>query len=185
MPKITGLEFFKSLKNAPQVIFTTAYPQYALEGFDVAALDYLVKPISLERFFKAALKAKEYYEVRLPNNLPHADVNKSSDYFFIKADGKMIKIFYKDILFIEAIQNYVNIYTTQNKHITYLTLLSVEAYLPADLFIKTHKSYIISSAKVDSMEGNEIVIGTYRIPVSRNLKEDVTEKLIGKRFLKR
>ncbi len=185
MPKITGIEFFKTLQNAPPVIFTTAYPQYALDGFDLNALDYLVKPISFERFLRAVLKVKEYYEVRQSNISPVPGVTTSPEYFFIKADSKLVKIFYNDILFVEALQNYVNIYTAETKYITYLTLLSVEAYLPADLFIKTHKSYIISAAKVDSIEGNEIRIRNHKIPISRNLKEDVTKKLIGNRFLKR
>ncbi len=185
MPKITGIEFFKTLQNAPPVIFTTAYPQYALDGFDLNALDYLVKPIAFERFLKAVLKAKEYYEVRQSNSLPVTGANTSQEYFFIKADSKLVKVFYDDILFVEALQNYVNIYTRETKHITYLTLLSVEAYLPTDLFIKTHKSYIISVPKVDSIDGNEIIIGKHKIPISRNLKEEVTKKLIGNRFLKR
>jgi len=185
MPKISGIDFFKSLPTAPPVIFTTAYPQYALDGFDLNALDYLVKPIAFERFLKAVLKAKDYYEVRQSNIPPAPGTDASAEYFFIKADNKLVKIFYKDILFIEALQNYVNIYTSETKYITYLTLLSVEAYLPAKLFIKTHKSYIISAAKVDSIEGNEIRIGNHKIPISRNLKEDVTKKLIGNRFLKR
>ncbi len=185
MPKISGIDFFKSLPTAPPVIFTTAYPQYALDGFDLNALDYLVKPIAFERFLKAVLKAKDYYEVRQSNVPPSPGNDASAEYFFIKADNKLVKIFYKDILFIEALQNYVNIYTSETKYITYLTLLSVEAYLPAELFIKTHKSYIISAAKVDSIEGNEIKIGNHKIPISRNLKEDVSKKLIGNRFLKR
>jgi DNA-binding LytR/AlgR family response regulator len=185
MPKISGIDFFKSLPTAPPVIFTTAYPQYALDGFDLNALDYLVKPIAFERFLKAVLKAKDYYEVRQSNISPAPGADVSAEYFFIKADNKLVKIFYKDILFIEALQNYVNIYTKETKYITYLTLLSVEAYLPAERFIKTHKSYIISAAKVDSIEGNEIKIGNHKIPISRNLKEDVTKKLIGNRFLKR
>src|SRR4030095_5697696 len=149
MPKITGLDFFKSLQHAPPVIFTTAYPQYALDGFDLNALDYLVKPISFERFLKAALKAKEYYEVREHNE--EATTGKKEDYFFIKADNKLVKISFDEILFVEALQNYVTIHTSDKKYITYLTFKSVEEYLPADRFIKTHKSYIISAAKINSI----------------------------------
>jgi DNA-binding LytR/AlgR family response regulator len=133
MPKITGLDFFKTLQNAPPVIFTTAFPQYALEGFEVNALDYLVKPISFERFLKAALKAKEYYEVREKNV---SEASSTADYFFIKADNKLVKIFFDDVLFVEALQNYVTIHTKDKKFITYLTFKSVEDYLPADKFIK-------------------------------------------------
>src|SRR5215470_8514426 len=99
MPKITGLEFLKSLQHAPPVIFTTAYPQYALDGFDLNALDYLVKPISFERFLKAALRAMEYYEIRKQNE--EASAEKKEDYFFIKSDNKLVKIFFDEILFAE------------------------------------------------------------------------------------
>ena len=180
MPKITGLEFFKSLQHPPPVIFTTAYPQYALEGFEVNALDYLVKPISFERFLKAAMKAKEYYEIRESNA-----TGASSNYFFIKADNKLVKILYDEILFAEALQNYVIIQTTDRKYISYLTFRAVEEYLPADKFIKVHKSYIVAAGKVDSIEGNDIRIGTHHIPLSRNLKEEALEKLLKDRFLKR
>ncbi len=181
MPKITGLDFFKTLQQAPSVIFTTAYPQYALEGFEVNALDYLVKPISFERFLKAVLKAKEYYEVR-DKNITEAI---STEYFFIKADNKLVKIDYDEVLFIEAVQNYVTIYTADKKYLTYLTFKAVEDYLPADKFLKVHKSYIVAASKIDSIEGNDIRIGDRHIPISRNQKEEVMEKLLKGRFLKR
>lgn len=184
MPRITGLEFFKTLKNPPPVIFTTAYPQYALDGFEVNALDYLVKPISFDRFLKAALKAKEFYEVRQVNRTENGTGDAGS-YFFIKADNKLVKIFYEDILFIEALQNYVNIHTAGKKYMSYLTFRSVEEYLPAGRFIKVHKSFIIAAARVDSIDGNEIRMGEYRIPISRGLKDEVIEKLVAGKFLKR
>jgi len=183
MPKITGLDFFKTLQQPPPVIFTTAFPQYALDGFEVNALDYLVKPISFERFLKAALKAKEYYEIREKNaaEIPAAD----SNYFFIKADNKLVKLFFEEVLFAEALQNYVVIHTKDKKYITYLTFKAVEDYLPANQFIKTHKSYIIATSKIESIEGNDIRISQHHIPISRNLKEEVMEKLLNNRFLRR
>ncbi len=184
MPKITGLDFFKTLHRAPPVIFTTAFPQYALEGFELDALDYLVKPISFERFLKAVMRAKEYYEIR-EQNAKALDENKLVKYFFIKADNKLVKIFFEDILFIEALQNYVMIHTKDKKYITYLTFKSVEDYLPTDQFIKTHKSYIVSAEKITSIEGNEIFIGEHRISISRNLKDEVMEKILKGKFLKR
>jgi DNA-binding LytR/AlgR family response regulator len=183
MPKITGLDFFKTLQQPPPVIFTTAYPQYALDGFGVNALDYLVKPVSFERFLKAALKAREYYEVREKNVAVAAA--EPAGYFFIKADNKLVKLFFADVLFAEALQNYVVIHTRDKKYITYLTFRAVEDYLPADRFIKTHKSYIIAASAIDSIEGNDIRIGQHHIPISRNLKEEVMEKLLKGKFLKR
>ena len=182
MPKITGLDFFKTLKNPPAVIFTTAYPQYALDGFEVNALDYLVKPVSFDRFLKAAMKAKEYYEVRQENKTaPGA----AADYFFIKADNKLVKILFDEIVFVEALQNYVTIHTSSKKYISYLTFKSVEDYLPASRFIKVHKSFIVAAARIDSIDGNEIRMGEHRIPISRNLKDEVIEKLLKGKFLKR
>jgi DNA-binding LytR/AlgR family response regulator len=183
MPKLTGIDFFKTMANAPPVIFSTAYPQFALEGFELNALDYLVKPVSFERFFKAALKAREYHELREKNlNEP---TNQPAGYFFIKAENKLVKIHYRDILFVEALQNYVVIHTREKKFITYLTFRSIEEYLPSDQFIKTHKSYIVSAEKIESIEGNLMRLGNHEIPISRNLKEEVLEKLLNGKFLKR
>jgi DNA-binding LytR/AlgR family response regulator len=185
MPKITGLDFFKTLQHPPPVIFTTAFPQYALDGFELNALDYLVKPISFDRFLKAAMRAKEFYEVRQKNMTETASKPALPDYFFIKSDNKLVKILYDDILFAEALQNYVIIHMADKKYITYLTFKSVEDYLPADKFIKTHKSYIISASKIDSIEANDIRIGQHHIPISRNLKDEVMERLLKGKFLKR
>ena len=182
MPKITGLDFIRSIKNPPLVIFTTAYPNYAVEGFELNAMDYLVKPVSFDRFLKAVLKTKEYYEIRERNV---TESSPSSGYFFIKADNKLVKIFLDDILFAEGQQNYVNIHTRDKKYITYLTFKSVEDYLPADRFIKVHKSYILSASKIESIEGNGVQIGSHYIPISRNLKEEVMAKLLKGKFLKR
>jgi len=184
MPKITGLDFFKTLQHPPPVIFTTAYPQYALDGFDLNALDYLVKPISFERFLKAANKAKEYYELRLQNAKTESDT-EARDYIFIKVDGRLVKIYFENILFVEALQNYIAVHTNEKKYISYLTLQALSEFLPSDRFIKTHKSYIVSANKVDSIEGNILQIGTHQIPVSRSLKDEVMERLLGKGFAKR
>jgi len=185
MPKITGLDFIKTLQKPIPVIFTTAFPQFALDGFELNALDYLVKPISFDRFLKAALKAKEYYEVRQKNEADKIPASGPGDYFFIKADNKLVKVSFSDILFIEALQNYVVVHTQEKKLITYLTFKSVEEYLPSSQFIKVHKSFIVSATKIDSIEGSDIRIGQHYIPISRNLKDEVLEKLLKGKFLKR
>ena len=180
MPKMTGLEFLKSLAHPPLVIFTTAYPQYAVEGFELNAVDYLLKPFSFDRFWKAVLKARAMIET------PHMPASSSdADYFYIKSDNKLVKINYGDVLFAEALQNYVAIYTDQKKFISYLTFHSIEEHLPSNRFVKTHKSYIVAMNKVESIEGNEIKIGAHRIPISRTEKEAVLEKLLQNKLLKR
>jgi DNA-binding LytR/AlgR family response regulator len=184
MPKITGLEFFKTLQPAPPVIFITAYPYHALEGFEVNALDYLVKPVSFGRFLKAAMKAKEFYELRNKNK-EEQSAPAGEGYFFIKTDNKLIKIAHDDILYAEARQNYVAIQTRKQKYISYLTFKAVEEYLPSACFIKTHKSFLVAADKIDSIEGNTISLANFHVPISRNMKEEVMEKLLSEKFLKR
>lgn len=182
MPKMTGLEFLKTLSHPPLVIFTTAYPQYAVEGFEWNAIDYLLKPFSFERFWKAVSKARTMQEA-IAQPVP---TTTEPDYFFIKSDNKLIKIAYDEVLFIEALQNYVAVYTaTGKKYITYITFDSIESHLPTGRFIRTHKSYIVATAKVESIEGNEITIGAYHIPISRTERDTVLEALIQNRLLRR
>lgn len=184
MPKISGLDFLKSLQAPPLTILTTAHPQYALQGYELNVVDYLLKPFSFERFLKAVMKAKAHLET---TQKPAGTLQNTSDsnYFFIKADNKLVKLLHEDVLFAEALQNYVAIYTKEKKYIAYLTIKSVEEQLPATQFIKVHKSYLVAANKVESIEGNEIKIGLHRIPISRNTKEEVLEKILQNRLLKR
>lgn len=180
MPKMTGLELIRSLPHPPMVIFTTAYPQYAVEGFELNAVDYLLKPFSFDRFWKAVIKARS-----LSDASAKPGAGQETDYFYVKSDNKLVKINYQDILFAEALQNYVAIHTTTRKYITYLTFHSIEEHLPAAKFLKTHKSYIVAMDKIESIEGSEIRIGTHHIPISRTEKESVMEKLLQNKLLKR
>ena len=188
MPKLTGLDFLKNLRNPPLVILTTAYPQYALESFELDVLDYLLKPISFQRFLKAVEKAKNYYAT---HQSPAATTSRPSvvteenDHIFVKTGTILKKIFYDDILFAEAQENYVAIHTTDKKYITYLTFKSIEDNLPAARFLKVHKSYIIQLSKVDAIEGNVLIIGQFSIPVSRVNREEIMNKILNGKFLKR
>jgi len=181
MPKLSGIEFLKSLRNPPLVIFTTAYSDYALEGYSLDVVDYLMKPITFDRFLKAAQKA---FEVNQLKRLA-ADHKTHSDYFFVKAESKYEKVNYSEVRYIESLQNYVIIYTTTKKLITYMTLTSLENQLPKDQFLKVHKSFIVSIAGIKSIDGNEIIIGDSRIPISRNLKDQVVSRIIGDNLFKR
>lgn len=182
LPVITGIDFLKNLPHPPLVVFTTAYPQYAVDGFDLDVVDYLVKPISFPRFLKAVTKAKEQLVLR-QQLVPV--LNEEDDHIFIKSENRLVKILFNDILFVEALQNYVAVYTSEKKFITYLTFKSVEEKLPANKFLKVHKSYIIQISKVEGFENNELQIEKYAIPVSRNLKNEVVKKIFERRYLKR
>lgn len=181
MPGMAGVDFVRALQHPPPVIFTTAYPQFALDGFEVNAIDYLLKPISFNRFVKAVNKAKEYYEVRERN----FKETENADYFYIKSGSTLVKIFFDDIIYVEALQNYVVIHTAGAKHMTYLTFKAVQDNLPATAFVKVHKSFIVAAAKITSIDANEILIGTKHIPISRGLKDEVLEILLKGKFLKR
>lgn len=173
MPRLSGLELLRTLPQRPLTILTTAYPDHALEGFELDVLDYLLKPVSFERFLKAANKAKAKWKAEPP------------DHFYIKCEHKIEKVRLADVLFVEALQNYVAVHTQQRKYIAWLTFKAVEEYLPAERFIKVHKSFIVAASAIDSIEGNTISVGAHQVPVSRALRDEVMEKILQNRYLKR
>jgi len=186
MPVINGIEFLKMTQNPPMVIITTAYPSYALDGFQLDVLDYLVKPITFNRFFKAVSKAKDYHHLLAKSAL--TDIGKAisaENYFFIKCDYKYERIYFNDILYVEAMQNYVTIYTSKGKYITLLYLKNVEQNLGKNSFIRVHKSYIVSIPKIESIENNEIIIQSFRIPISRNYRDEVIDRVVNDKLWKK
>jgi DNA-binding LytR/AlgR family response regulator len=175
MPRITGIGFLKSLKNPPMVIMTTAYPNFALQGYELDVLDYLVKPFPFDRFLKAANKARDFFELKSKK----PDVEKSGeDYFFVKCDFRYEKIHFKDILYVEGMENYVVIFTTTQKYVTLLRMKIMEETLPAQDFIRIHKSFIVSIAAISSIDGNEIIVSGKRLPISREKKSEIMERVI-------
>jgi DNA-binding LytR/AlgR family response regulator len=177
MPVLNGMAFLKTLKNAPQVIFTTAYKEYALDAFDLSACDYLLKPFSLERFIVAVDKALERLgaspSITAENAAPKAD-----DYIFIKADGKIYKVVYDDLLYAEAKGNYTKIITTQNTLLPVMTFSNLEEILPKSLFLRLHRSFIVNKAKITHIEGNRVFISSCEIPIGSNYKEEFL-KILG------
>jgi DNA-binding LytR/AlgR family response regulator len=182
MPKLSGIEFLKTLNHPPLIIFTTAYSEYALEGYSLDVVDYLVKPITFDRFLKAVQKASEIHGFK---KMAGQQRDKQEDYFFVKSDSKFEKVFYHEVRYIEALQNYAVIHISGKKLITYITMTSLEHQLPSDRFLKVHKSYIVSIANIKAIEGNEIIIGDARIPISRNLKDEVVNQILGNKLFKR
>ena len=180
MPKLNGIDFVQSLSNPPMIVFTTAYPNHALKGFELDVLDYLVKPISFERFLKTTNKAIERKPLASQKNEEQKD-----DYIFIKADGKFHKIKHSDINYIEGLKDYVKIYTTDGMKLVLVNLKNIESKLPENNFIRAHKSFIVSIEKISSVEGNIIHISGKEIPIGKEYKEILFEKLINKKLIKR
>jgi DNA-binding LytR/AlgR family response regulator len=180
MPKMNGIDFLRVVQKPPMVIITTAFPGYALEGFQLNVLDYLLKPITFDRFQKAAKKAHDYFE--LSTRAAQADTNKgqeAEDYFFIKCGNKYEKIQFADVLYAQGLQNYVTIYTTKGKYLTLLHMKKLEENFDPQAFIRVHKSFIVSISKIESIDGNELVISSHRIPISRNYRDQVIKQVVN------
>lgn len=170
MPGLSGLELVKNQYPAPHaVIFTTAHPNYATDAFEFEALDYLLKPISPERLDKAIKRIEEYQQMKKVNN-DSADLKP--DFVFIKVDGQHQKIHYNNILYIEAFADYVKIWTTNDKRIVTLqTMRNMEIALPANQFVRIHRSYIVSKLKIETIQNNAVLVGGKQLPVGKNYKE--------------
>jgi DNA-binding LytR/AlgR family response regulator len=161
------------------VIVTTAFPQYALEGYELDVIDYLLKPFAFNRFLKAVHKAKDYFQIK---NM--ATATQQPSYIFIKSDKRIEKIELSDICYIESVGNYVSIHTENKQILAYLTMKSLESQLPLEDFIKIHQSFLVNCSKIETIEGNEIKIGEKSLPISRNYR-DLVMKVVHQRLLKR
>ncbi|HOY07825.1 MAG TPA: LytTR family DNA-binding domain-containing protein [Saprospiraceae bacterium] len=184
MPQLTGIDFVKTLIHPPMVVFTTAYPNYAIQGFDLNVLDYLLKPISLDRFMKAVNKALEQAELAqrdaVSANMPAtAPQNDGLDFFFVKADKKLVKVNFEDIIYIEGLKDYVIIRLIAGRVITLQTMKSLEDRLPKGRFKRIHRSYIIAMDKIMAIEGNMIeVLEKDRpklLPIGKNYRDELLE----------
>jgi len=181
MPGLSGLDFLKLVRVKPMVIITTAYQQYAINGFELGVLDYLLKPISTERLGIAVNKAKELF--RLKNREPVA--SDKNDFLYIKCNGNYEKILFDRILYIEAANNYVFIHTPEKRFITYHTLRGIAGQLPINQFVKVHKSFVVSRGYIDQVKGSEIIINKVSIPLSRNFKDSFQKAVIIEKSLRK
>ena len=187
MPKLSGIEFLRASagrSHQPMVIITTAYAEYALDGFELDVVDYLVKPFSFERFLRACNKAKSKYNERFPAEKP-AEREDRPDHFFVKCGSSLEKVLYAELEYIEALTNYIVLHTTNRQLIVYLTLKGVLAHLPADQFTKVHKSFIVNKDRIKSIRGNTLQLGTAEIPVSQHYYETAMQEILKDRVLKR
>ena len=175
MPMMTGFELISLIENKTKVIITTAFREFAAESYDLDVLDYLVKPIPLPRFIKCINKITTEYNLK--NNIK-VETTKGDSHIFIKVDKKMMKINIEEILFVEGMKEYIKVVTPDKTYITHKSLTSLSEELPADRFLRIHKSYVIALNKVKSIEGNRIQIQSYTIPIGRNYSKEVKNKIL-------
>jgi DNA-binding LytR/AlgR family response regulator len=173
MPRITGLDFLRSLKDPPMVILTTAYPNFALQGYELDVLDYLVKPFPFERFLKAVNKARDFFSLKNTS-----DEQDTEDYFFVKCDYRYEKIHFDDVLYVEGRENYVVIHTKTQQYMTLLRMKNIETILPSSGFVRIHKSFIVSKKAITAIDGNEVVLGQKKLPISRERKAEIMERVL-------
>jgi DNA-binding LytR/AlgR family response regulator len=202
MPKLSGIEFLRASgggANQPLVIITTAYAEYALDGFELDVVDYLVKPISFERFLKACHKARLRYAERKPDGRPGewgtngpagkpdevGDGGRPADHFFVKCGDSLEKIVYGELLYVEAMMNYIVLHTTSRKLIVYLTLKGILAQLPATDFVQVHKSFVVNREMVSSIRGNTLQLGPATVPVSQHYYEAAMREILNNKVVKR
>jgi DNA-binding LytR/AlgR family response regulator len=179
MPHILGTSFIRTMKNPPKVIFTTAFRKYAIEGFDLNAVDYLLKPISFERFLQAVNKVLQI-NLTAPghtNNSGEAAAEQAHPFLYFRVERKMVKVFLDDVLFVESLKDYIKIFTTNKTIITKQPISSLEELLPSDAFIRIHRSYIIAVNKIDSFNADSVEIRKNELPIGRLYKHDVNRLL--------
>ena len=172
MPGLTGLQFIQSMTEKPMIILITAYEKYALEGFNLDVTDYLVKPVSLDRFVKACNKAKELYELK---NRPNKDASSNPDYFFVNVDYSLLKINFNDIRYVEGLKDYIKIHLKSSSRaiITRMAMKAIEEELPVAKFLRIHKSYIVSLEHITAIRKNSVFLDEMELPVGENFREAV------------
>ncbi len=184
MPRMNGIDFLRTATALPLTILTTAYTEYAIEGFELDVLDYIVKPFSFERFLKACNKAREYVDLQHGQNNEAAHIPMPT-FFFVKCNGRIEKVFYEELIYVEAMLNYIVLHTETQKLMVYLTMKSIAEQLPTQQFLKIHKSTIININKVKSIEGNEVNMGKAKVIISQAMQEDVMKEILKDRMIRR
>lgn len=185
MPELTGIDFVKTLANPPLIVFSTAFPNFAVDGFELNAVDYLLKPVSFDRFKKAVQKCIEKMETKPAKSIMEPEETQQ-DYIFVKADKKLIKVKYSDILYIEGLKDYVIIRTETGRVITLQTMKSLEDKMPMKTFMRVHRSYIVNVDKISAITGNMIELiernETKQIPVGKNYRDELSKVIDDKRL---
>ena len=182
MPEVNGLEMARSLQKPPLIVFTTAYREFATDSYDLGGFDYLVKPITFERFLKTCNRLHKHLTA---NRAGAQVINEKEDHFFIKEDGTLLKIVIDQVHYIEGLKDYVKIILDQKVHLALISLKAVAEKLPSNKFIRVHKSYLINKNRIDAIEGNMLSIGNHKIPIGRTFRDAVIKEIIGENLWRR
>jgi DNA-binding LytR/AlgR family response regulator len=170
MPKTSGVELLRSLKDKPRVIFTTAYREYAFEAYDLDVVDYMLKPISFDRFLRGIAKIKQLKQYKPAAIEAAAPLAYHDAFLYLKENREMVKVYMKDILYIESLRDYIRVKTVKQDVVTYQRISYLEQKLPQDKFVRVHRSFIVALDKVNSFSSENIRVGTHEIPIGRNYK---------------
>lgn len=185
MPGINGIEFAKTISKETFVIFTTAFSEFAIDSYEVDAIDYLIKPVRLERFQKAVEKAEAYFKLQKADYTNNNIEDITDDYFFIKADRKITKVYFNDILFIEGLKDYVVMHTEKQKVITAMNIKTIHDQLPKNMFVRVSKSYIVNVKQIESIDNNTVYIGKNEIPIGNIYRDYFFNEFVTKKILSR
>ncbi|RZL46022.1 MAG: response regulator transcription factor [Pedobacter sp.] len=185
MPGTNGIDFAKTIAKETFVIFTTAFSEFATDSYEVDAIDYLIKPVKLERFKKAVEKAQVYYKLFKADYTRNNIQEIAEDYFFLKADRKIFKVYFDQILFIEGLKDYVVVHTENQKVITAMNIKTIHDQLPKNLFVRVSKSYVINTKHIESVDNNTVYIGKNEIPIGNIYRDFFFTEFVTKRILSR
>ncbi|GAB3226800.1 LytTR family DNA-binding domain-containing protein [Hymenobacter seoulensis] len=186
MPHLSGIDLIRSLQQPPLVVLMTAYPQYAMEGFNLDVIDFLLKPISLDRFLKAVNKVAGILRVNTASPDAQADALAGWGSFFIRTDAQFVRLHYREVLYIEALKDFTKINTSDGRtHLTLVNLKNLEEQLPPGLFVRTHRSYLVNAARIDSVSNLEVKVGGHALPLGQTYRDRVTERIVNRSLIRR
>lgn len=186
MPHLSGLDLVRSLHQPPLVVLMTAHPQYAMEGFNLDVIDFLLKPISLDRFLKAVNKVAGILRASTAESDSKQDMLSGWGSFFIRTDAQFVRLHYRDVLYIEALKDFTKINTADGRtHLTLVNLKNLEEQLPPGLFVRTHRSYLVNASRIDSISNLEVRVGGHALPLGQTYRERVTERIVNRTLIRR
>jgi DNA-binding LytR/AlgR family response regulator len=186
MPHLSGLDLVRSLQRPPLVVLMTSYPQYAMEGFNLDVIDFLLKPISLDRFLKAVNKVSSILRASRAATAEAPDASPGWDSFFIRTDAQFVRLHYREVLYIEALKDFTKINTADGRtHLTLVNLKNLEEQLPSGMFVRTHRSYLVNAAHIEAVSTMEVRVAGHALPLGQTYRERVTERIVNRSLIRR